>query len=448
MITYEKRAIGRRLWNLCRSVALILLLVVFGSGEVLALSDAQKKLYEQGIYAFDLEVSCSPNSPLNKGDRYQTAWSFFTTTTGLSMEATAGIMGNLEAESGIDPHNMQNTAPLPDGPEMPTEASPNGLVPHSAIRGKYGYGIAQWTSAGRQQNLIDFAKENNKSTGDFMLQLDFLWKELNQSYTGVMAALQTPGVTVEDASFVFLSEFEIPLPFTPAGTPQQRAATTAARLARSQAIYETYRGQSGGGPGLASLSGCGVGGPIDLESTDTTHIQCTNGTEDAGPADGYRDGKLIKLRLCKVGGALVNSQLAGAVQQMLNDSAAVTEPEPVPLGINGSFRTMEGQINMYYSWCRRGGITPTPPPYPRPRNEYTKCPGAAPPGYSNHQQGLALDLECNGSVITRYYPQAKDDPCFKWLLKNGINYHLYEWGKGEERSAAGYEAWHWSVDGG
>lgn len=415
----------------------------FGSGGAYALSDAQKKLYEQGIYAFDLETGCNATGSLDKDDRYQFTWSFFTSQKGLSSEATAGIMGNLEAESGIDPHNMQNTAPLPDGPELPTETGPDGNpVPHSAIRGKYGYGIAQWTSAGRQQDLINFAGQNSKSTGDISLQLDFLWKELNARYTGVLAVLQTPGISVKDASYIVLSEFEIPEPFTDRGTEQQRAATAAARLERSQNIYEKFNGQQSAN--LAGITSCGVGAPIDLESTDTSNIPCTNNTQDAGVADGYRDGRLIKLRLCKVEGISVNSQLAGTVKQMLDDSRAAG----ANLSIGNSFRSMETQISVYYGWCQRDGITPTPPPYPRPINEYRRCPGAAPPGYSNHQQGLALDLECNNSIIPMAYSSAKNNICFQWLVANAKRYYLYEWGKGESRGASGYEGWHWSVDGG
>ncbi|MGH7158311.1 MAG: phage tail tip lysozyme [Candidatus Saccharimonadales bacterium] len=427
-----------------RLVLFIMLAILLCAGSqqtTVALTESGLQSIILGYPHYDPTETGICSAELDDGTRYGTAWAFFTGQKGLSDEATAGIMGNLEAESGIDPHNMQNTAPLPDGPELPTEPGPDGNpVPASEVRGKYGYGIAQWTSAGRQQNLINYARETMRSTGDMNLQLDFLWKELNENYSGVLAELQTPGVTIDRASYVFLSEFEIPLPFTDAGTEEQRAAEAANRLSKAQNIYDRFKGQVAA-PG-APL--CAVGGQIDLESTDTTHILCTNGTEDAGAADGYRKGKLIKIRLCRVGGTLVNSQLAGSIKQMLDDSAAAG----VPLSINGSFRSMEGQIRVYRSWCERGGITPTPPPYPRPLNEYNRCPGAAPPGYSNHQQGLALDLECNGSVITRYYPQAKNDPCFKWLLSNAVRYNLYEFGKGENRDSVGYEAWHWSVDGG
>lgn len=384
---------------------------------------------------------CSCSLTLGSGDRntrYRSAWAYLTGTREFSEEAAAGIMGNLEAESGIDPHNVQNDAvyngqPVPDGPEIPLEQ----------IRGSYGYGIAQWTSAGRQQNLVAYAAETGRSTGDLGLQLDFLLKELAESYTGVATVLETPGVTIEEASFVFLSEFEIPRPFTSSGTQAERDAETENRRARSQAIFDEFSGQSVAGGAGAGCTDSGVA--IDLESSDTTAIPCGPGTVDAGEADGYRDGRLIRIRLCTVGGTRVNSQISGGVARMLSDSAG----DGINLSINGSFRDMEGQIAIYRGWCERGGIVPTPPPYPKANwSDYTRCPGGAPPGYSNHQAGLALDLNCNGTLMPMSYADGQNNECFQWLVANASQYGLYEYSRGQNRSGNGYESWHWSVDGG
>lgn len=368
----------------------------------------------------------------DRDSRYRTTWGYLTGTKGLSPEAAAGVMGNLEAESGIDPHNVQNSAPTEDAPEIPIDI----------IRNRWGYGIAQWTTSGRQEGLIAFASQTNRSTGDLGLQLDYLWKELTEGYVGVMAVLQTPGVTLEEASYIFLAEFETPRPFTNQGTQAQRDEYTALRAGMSRAIYNEFSGQTVSGTTGAGCNSQGIN--IDLESTDTTAVPCGPGTTDAGVADGYRNGQLIKIRLCEVGGARVNSQISGGVAQMLNDSAAAG----ANLSINGAFRDMQGQIDIYHSWCSRAGISPTPGPYPKPsRDDYVSCPGGAPPGYSNHQAGLALDLECDGDLIPQSYSAGRNNRCFQWLTNNAIRYGLYEWGKGEKRDSSGYESWHWSVDG-
>lgn len=391
-------------------------------------------------------AGCTCSVGGNGGDRdarYQAAWAYLTTNKGLSPEAAAGVMGNLEAESwnteeqaGIDPHNVQDSANrrgIPDGPEIPI----------ADIRGTDGYGIAQWTSGGRQDNLIAYARETNRSTGDLGLQIDFLWKELEESYAGVLAVLQTPGITVDEASFIFLSEFEIPLPFTDRGTAEGRARETANRLGRSTAIYNEFSGQS-----LTSTlgGGCGSNGTnIDLESRDTTNIPCGGGTQDAGVAEGYRNGQSYQIRLCTVGGTQVNSQISASLEKLLVDSAAAG------IGISfGSFRTMDRQESMYRERCARQGIMiPDDEVFPKPTaGDNISCDSIAPPGYSNHQMGLAIDVSCDGTLIPRYHPEAASNRCFQWLSSNAARYGLYEFGKGEGSKTSGsYEAWHWSVDG-
>lgn len=391
--------------------------------------------------------SCSLTNPASvlgsKEERYQQAWNYFVTNKSLSPEAAAGIMGNLEAESGINPHNTQNNAKdsngneVPDGPEIPIDL----------IRSSYGYGIAQWTSAGRQQGLVDFARETNRSTGDMGLQLDFIWKELSESYTSVLAVLQAPNVTTAGASDEFVERFETPEPFLPPprGSEAARQRTFTARRALSQAIFDTYSilpAGSSGGSACASAGGGAV--VIDLETVDTSAIPCAPGTTDDGIVDAYNSGAEFVIRICRVGGTTVNSQLSGPMKNMFDAAAA----NGVALGGGSGFRDMDGQIGIYNGWCGRSGIDPTPPPYPKAKySDNTQCPGGAPPGYSNHQMGLAIDMTCNGTLITQDYATAQNNPCFIWLTLNGANYGLFEFGKGAERDATGYEAWHWSVDG-
>lgn len=88
-----------------------------------------------------------------KGSTYaQKTWNFFR-DKGVSKETTAGIMGNLQQESGINPKSRQANGP--------------------------GRGIAQWSVGGRFNTLVNRAKKAHKSWEDLGVQLDFLWYELN-----------------------------------------------------------------------------------------------------------------------------------------------------------------------------------------------------------------------------------------------------------------------------
>lgn len=178
-------------------------------------------------------------------------------------------------------------------------------------------------------------------------------------------------------------------------------------------------------------------------SGDTTQIPCGAG-RDQGVADGYKDGKLFKIRICRVQGMNINSQVSKQVDQMISTARAA--------GINltgGSFRDMNGQIAIYQAWCKRDGIVGSPPPYPKAPGQTVRCPGGGAPGYSNHQMGMAIDFNCDGALIPKSYAQASQNKCFRWLQANASQYGFHELGMGKEssRSGPGYEGWHWSVNG-
>lgn len=199
-------------------------------------------------------------------------------------------------------------------------------------------------------------------------------------------------------------------------------------------------GQTGGAAGPVT--------PIVLDpANDTTNIQCSGGT-DAGTNIGYLQAVPHNIRLCNVNSFVVNSQVSKQFSDMYNTALSAGLNFVAP-GASGGFRTMDGQVGIYDSHCAAHNITPTPGPYPKtPRTANITCPGGAPPGYSNHQMGLAADLGCNGKLIPQDYASASTNPCFQWLEAHAGSYGFFEWGKGNDRNTgAGYEAWHWSVDG-
>ena len=106
-----------------------------------------------------------------------TIWNFLS-DKGLNSYAVAGIMGNLYAESALKPTNLQNSYEKPLGytDESYTAAVDNGDYTNF-VKDSAGYGLAQWTFWSRKQALLDFAQAAEKSIGDLMMQLDFMWKE-------------------------------------------------------------------------------------------------------------------------------------------------------------------------------------------------------------------------------------------------------------------------------
>lgn len=135
-------------------------------------------------------------------------WDFLK-SKGLNDCAVAGIMGNLRAESRLIPTNLQNSFEnkLDFNDESYTKAVDSGAYDNFADD-KAGYGLAQWTYPSRKANLLAFAKAQKKSIGDLVMQLEFLWNEM-QNYTTMMTELKD-AKTVRDASNSFLFRFERP----------------------------------------------------------------------------------------------------------------------------------------------------------------------------------------------------------------------------------------------
>lgn len=123
---------------------------------------------------------------------------------------TAGLMGNLYAESGLQPNNMENAyeKKLGYNDSSYTNAVDNGTYTNF-VHDACGYGLAQWTYHTRKQNLLNYAKAHNKSIGDIDMQLAFLIQELNVNYPGVMNTLKN-ATSIREASDKVLKHFENP----------------------------------------------------------------------------------------------------------------------------------------------------------------------------------------------------------------------------------------------
>lgn len=141
---------------------------------------------------------------------------------GLSDCGVAGLMGNLYAESGLNPKNVQNSYEKKLGytDETYTAAVDNGSYTNF-VKDAAGYGIAQWTYWSRKQGLLEYAKAAGKSVGDLEVQLGYLLKELS-SY-GLLAALKS-ATSVKEASNLILLKFEKPASMNSESTQTKRAS--------------------------------------------------------------------------------------------------------------------------------------------------------------------------------------------------------------------------------
>lgn len=161
----------------------------------------------------------------------QKIWNYLK-SKGLNDYGIAGLMGNLYAESGLKPTNLQNTYERKLGmtDAQYTAAVDNGKYT-TFIRDSAGYGLAQWTYWSRKQALYNFAKTQKKSIGDLTMQLDFLIKELSESYKKVYGVLKTCNSVLQASNSVLL-DYERPA--------NQGISTQATRARFGQVYFDKY----------------------------------------------------------------------------------------------------------------------------------------------------------------------------------------------------------------
>ena len=146
--------------------------------------------------------------------------------------AVSGIMGNMYAESGLNPKNLQNTGNKKLGmtDEEYTESVDNGTYTNF-VRDSYGYSLCQWTWWSRKQNFLNFSKEQKKSIGDLELALDFFYKELTENYKGIYNSLKY-AKSVREASDIMLLQYERPA--------DQSESVQIKRAGYGQTYYDKY----------------------------------------------------------------------------------------------------------------------------------------------------------------------------------------------------------------
>lgn len=122
----------------------------------------------------------------------------------------AGLMGNLYAESALRSNNLQQSyeTKLGYNDTTYTAAVDNGSY-DNFVKDAAGYGLAQWTYWSRKQAMLEFHQSKKKSIGDLKTQLEFLIKELSESYKGVWSDLKN-ATSILDASNSVLLKFERP----------------------------------------------------------------------------------------------------------------------------------------------------------------------------------------------------------------------------------------------
>lgn len=333
------------------------------------------------------------------GDIEEKVWNYLR-GAGYSEQQTAGVMGNIERESGFNPFIAQGSA------STPTTSS--------------GWGLVQWT-AGRHAEVRDAVvaelgeqfyiaapsmEQLPESMTDedvdkmVLFQMGYIIGELEgvEKAAGDHLASTT---TVEEATRSFEAKYE-------------RSGITAIdeRIANAQAFYDQYSGtavpDAGGtestpstdetasaipagdsgadctgssispGSETGSVTPCPSGTPGCVNITalirPSASLSCPAGTTDHGTATAYYQGQGRPIRLCALDGVtdlngrpiVMNATVAPEFVEFWNEA----EAQGLELTITSSYRSHAKQQSLYAN-------SPG---------------GAARPGWSNHEFGMAFDI--------------------------------------------------------
>ena len=134
----------------------------------------------------------------------------FLASKGLTTCGVYGMMANIYTESGFRADNAQNSYMSKIGM---TDAEYTQKVDSGEytnfVNDKVGYGLVQWTSAGRKQGLLNYARNTGKSIGNEGMQLEYLMYELSTAYKSTFDFLKTSN-NIRDCAKHVMTKFERP----------------------------------------------------------------------------------------------------------------------------------------------------------------------------------------------------------------------------------------------
>ena len=180
---------------------------------------------------------------LNGKDNLEKILTFFM-QHGLTLAQASGIAGNFMVESRLDPTIIQGGDHAQPG---------SNYIPKSGV----GFGLAQWTSGGRQQGLVAETTRLGVDITDLGGQLSYTWKELTENYPDTLVALRATTDPV-DAAVVVHDGYE--------SSADSRTAVVNNRGGNAQKFYSMYSDA----PALA-------GSTSDVKSLASTSTETASG---------------------------------------------------------------------------------------------------------------------------------------------------------------------------
>jgi len=131
-------------------------------------------------------------------------------------------------------------------------------------------------------------------------------------------------------------------------------------------------------------------------------------------------------------GVLLQRQAAEALQALL----AASRSDGVSLSLISGFRSRDTQRSVFFDVKSL-----------RNQSAEERAKVSAPPGYSEHSTGYAIDLGDGAAPETHLSKSFEQTRAFRWLQDNAARYHfVLSFPRGNQQGVM-YEPWHWRFQG-
>jgi D-alanyl-D-alanine carboxypeptidase len=131
-------------------------------------------------------------------------------------------------------------------------------------------------------------------------------------------------------------------------------------------------------------------------------------------------------------GLQLRADAAQALQAMQRDAAA----DGVELRVLSAFRSIALQQQIFFEVKSQ-----------RNQSALERAQVSAPPGYSEHSTGYAVDLGDGRRPDTNLSPSFERTAAFAWLRAHANRYHFQLSFPAGNRQGVSYEPWHWRFEG-
>ncbi len=131
-----------------------------------------------------------------------------------------------------------------------------------------------------------------------------------------------------------------------------------------------------------------------------------------------------------------NFKLRKAAAKQYQAMVAAASSDGVNIVVISGFRTIAEQQHLFFDVKAQRGQLAT-----------ERAEVSAPPGYSEHHTGYALDIGDGNVPATNLNPKFEDTKAFKWMKKNAARFNFeLSFPKGNPQGVS-YEPWHWRFIG-